>query len=125
MTKQTLTEHQCEHEGCTSLHTEEWQYPEYEDDDGNKITQTAWFCTEHAADDGFCIHCGNFWAGVESFDFSPIKGVCENCRVEYEEPDDDDYDDGWDFYDEWEDLVEGETGGRFIGEGSENGAPEE
>jgi hypothetical protein len=103
---------------CGSLDTEEYQYPEYEQQ-GKTWVDTEYLCAEHASD-YFCIHCGNFWAGVESFDFSPIKGVCENCRVEYEDDDDEYEDDGYyDFYTTYEDIVEGETGGRYIGEGSE------
>lgn len=37
------------------------------------------YCPDHAYDNGFCMGCGEFWGGIESFDFSPIKGFCENC----------------------------------------------
>lgn len=54
-----------------------------------------WYCYEHMRDQGFCPGCGNFWAGVESFDFSR-SGYCENC-----EGDNSDFDDDWD-----EDLMD-------------------
>lgn len=46
-----------------------------------------YYCSSHAAKNGFCFGCGNFWGGVEAFDFSPIKGLCPNCRSELEEDD--------------------------------------
>lgn len=39
------------------------------------------YCSEHAHANGFCHGCGNFWAGVESFDFG--NGYCENCRYDF------------------------------------------
>jgi hypothetical protein len=39
-----------------------------------------WWCSEHAFEHGFCRGCGQFWAGIESFDFGP--GYCPNCRDE-------------------------------------------
>ncbi len=59
-----------------------------------------WYCWEHMHDQGFCPGCGNFWAGVESFDFSRT-GYCENCEGDNFDFDDDDWDD--DFMD-WDDL---------------------
>lgn len=42
-------------------------------------------CVECAPKHGFCWMCGQFWGGVESFDFGP--GYCENCRdeIDYDE----------------------------------------
>jgi hypothetical protein len=28
-----------------------------------------YYCAHHAKHAGFCICCGEFWAGIESFDF--------------------------------------------------------
>lgn len=39
-----------------------------------------WVCAEHCHDAGYCRCCGNFWAGVDSFDFSR-NGLCENCNA--------------------------------------------
>lgn len=37
------------------------------------------YCGEHCRKNGYCWYCGQFWAGVESFDFDPA-GLCSNCR---------------------------------------------
>ncbi len=42
-----------------------------------------YYCVFHAQTGGYCWCCGQFWAGVESFDFGP--GICENCREEFDE----------------------------------------
>ena len=61
-----------------------------------------WFCYLHMRDMGFCPGCRNFWAGVESFDFSRT-GYCENCASG--EDWDDDYSDYWEDDDmDWDDL---------------------
>jgi len=61
-----------------------------------------WYCWEHMRDQGFCPGCGNFWAGIESFDFSR-SGYCENCASS--EHWDDDYSDYWeDDLMDWDDL---------------------
>lgn len=63
-----------------------------------------YYCYAHMHDQGYCPGCGNFWAGIESFDFSR-SGYCENCAAEF---DDDDWEEGymdWDDYprsDPWE-----------------------
>lgn len=61
-----------------------------------------YYCAHHMYDAGFCPGCGNFWAGVESFDFSRT-GLCENCasQGDYDDDDDDDWED--DFMD-WDDY---------------------
>ncbi len=69
------------------------------------------FCAEHATAAGFCSGCGHFAAGVESFDFSPVAGLCAEClddlRGELGEYDDgdeyDDYDEQ-DYYDDDDDY---------------------
>lgn len=53
------------------------------------------YCYDHMRDMGYCPGCGQFWAGIESFDFSRT-GYCENC-----EGDNCDFDDSWD-----DDLME-------------------
>jgi hypothetical protein len=47
---------------------EEWEY----------------LCGDCAEKQGYCRGCGYAWAGVESFEFSRIKGYCENCVFEIE-----------------------------------------
>lgn len=55
-----------------------------------------YYCDAHMRDQGYCPGCGNFWAGIESFDFSR-SGYCENCAAEF--------DDDWDAdRDEWDDM---------------------
>ena len=49
-------------------------------------------CAECAVDAGYCFACGNFYAGCKSYDLSPIKGCCENCISEFEEPEFDEFD---------------------------------
>ncbi len=90
----------CQHPGCwrkgTPCYLEGYnEEPDY------------YYCNEHIASEGFCSICGQFWAGCESFDFSPVRGVCENCIVEfddefYEPKDEFDYGD----YGYFEDEVE-------------------
>lgn len=43
-----------------------------------------WYCPKHAHENGFCVSCGQFWAGVESFDFNNPAGLCDNCRDQWE-----------------------------------------
>lgn len=107
--------HKCAEAGCKSRSTSEYEYPT-PNDDGSP--DTVWLCDEHAEGYGFCYLCGGFWAGVESFDFSRIKGVCENCIVEFDDPDDDldEFNEFalWD-YNTWNDVIENESGGVYIG----------
>lgn len=56
------------------------------DDDWNK--PSSHYCYDHMHNQGFCPGCGNFWAGVESFDFSR-SGYCENCAGDAGLDDDD------------------------------------
>lgn len=77
-----------------------------------------YYCTDHAHANGFCPMCGLFYAGFESFDFSPT-GLCESCQGQVESEfddedwDDDDYEDEDDygdneFYDEDDLALEAE-----------------
>lgn len=58
------------------------------------------FCAAHMYDQGYCVGCGQFWAGIESFDFSRT-GLCDNC--EWSERLDDDHSDYWE-----DDFMEGD-----------------
>lgn len=84
--------HDCEHEGCTSLGAEEYQWP------GEVDGKTSiWLCSEHAVETGFCLWCGHFGSGSEEYDFSPAKGYHRDCWDEFryeagEIDDEDDYD---------------------------------
>lgn len=58
-----------------------------------------YYCLNHCQEHGYCYMCGQFWGGVESFEFGSIlggiEGLCENCsdalKSEFGE-DDYDYD---------------------------------
>ena len=39
---------------------------------------TAHYCPAHAAANGFCWRCGQFGAGLETFEFLH-PGTCDNC----------------------------------------------
>lgn len=111
MSEEMIT--QCQHEGCTNPGSPCWLPDSDYDSEPDE-----YYCSEHAQINGYCYICGTFWAGVEMFDFGP--GYCSNCAAEVEEPDYEDADwGGWDYYPEYEDILEDETGGRYIGPGSE------
>lgn len=61
------------------------------------------YCWKHAAPNGFCPGCGEFWGGVASFD---LRRLCDNCASteEIDVEDDHYYDDEFD-YSEPEPLV--------------------
>lgn len=40
------------------------------------------YCYQHAAEHGYCYGCGLFCSGIESFDFGPYRGLCDNCADE-------------------------------------------
>ena len=64
-----------------------------------------YYCANHCKEHGYCFCCGQFWAGVEMFDFGP--GWCSNCASEFEDEtyDDDDlcYFEGYQTYGDDED----------------------
>ena len=58
------------------------------------------FCLDHCQP-FFCWGCGQFWAGIESFDFNPI-GLCDNCNFEFRDELGE-----YDHYDyDWQDYVD-------------------
>lgn len=106
----------CEHENCTERGIP--CYINWIDEEPNER-----FCSEHAYEHGYCSNCGIFSAGIESFDFHNPAGLCDNCQGQLASEIDNDYYDedadfGWE-YPEWSDIIEGEEGGRYIGEGSD------
>ena len=38
-------------------------------------------CPDHAVEQGYCRSCGEFWAGIESFDLR-ASGLCDHCHDE-------------------------------------------
>jgi hypothetical protein len=39
-------------------------------------------CPDCIQDSGFCLMCGNYCAGMSSFDFSEMPGYCAECVEE-------------------------------------------
>jgi hypothetical protein len=85
----------CQHSGCKSEGMEcviSWE------------GETFYYCPDHAGQNGFCYLCGDFWGGIESFEFIH-PDICDNCwdqirddDSEYYRDDDDPYDD-YGYYD--------------------------
>lgn len=58
-------------------------------------------CPDCMEDSGFCLRCGNYSSGLESFDvFTDMPGYCIECRAEikseFDDKEDDDWDNGYD-----------------------------
>lgn len=70
----------CEADGCNKpgIICALW---DFEAENPAEITYI--YCPTHAWEEGFCYGCGQFWAGLESFDFNP-RHVCSNCDVQKE-----------------------------------------
>jgi hypothetical protein len=76
----------CAHPGCLNLNeslTACYYLP-----DGRPEAQlyAGSYCYQHAREHGFCFGCGEFWGGVESFEFAELNGnfdtYCDNCSEE-------------------------------------------
>lgn len=50
-----------------------------QDHESRWTSEITYLCGDCATKAGFCRGCGYFWAGVESFDFSRIRGYCSDC----------------------------------------------
>lgn len=48
--------------------------------DGTDPEET--LCPTCIRDSGYCMGCGQFWAGATDFDFSDVPGYCPNCADE-------------------------------------------
>lgn len=86
--------HICMENGCWKRHATACFLPDYDnlnDDDGKP---DYYYCGKHASR-FFCRICGQFWAGIESFDFMH-PGLCDNCYDQIAH----DFDDGDDHSDE-------------------------
>lgn len=86
----------CEHVDCVQ-EAEQYLHPSSDMVDGDVYD---WLCDKHAKEFGYCLGCHQFFGGIESYEFSPIDGFCEECvdmfRDETGEYDDDyeeEYDD--------------------------------
>ena len=71
---------QCQHKDCIKTNVVPCYLPSYTGPVDYNHADT-WLCPEHCQQEGFCWGCGQFWAGIESFDFSPT-GLCDNCKDE-------------------------------------------
>lgn len=88
----------CAHRGCKRIGLPCWL------PDG-KEQPSEYLCWEHISGSGYCVGCGAFWAGVDSFEMSRSQ-LCDNCECEH----DDDYGrafyaDDEDYFDPWEDAL--------------------
>ena len=88
-------EPECDEEGCTSHFTVGCYLP----DTDRTNRPDNFYCSEHAEQNGFCKSCGDFWGGVESFEFGEYHGYCDNCAYELER--DDELANGYDEEDEF------------------------
>lgn len=90
--KTEIDEHHnvCSEPGCSKRTTIACIVPDTDEIEG-------YYCYDHAWRNGYCFGCGQFWGGVESFDFPgphQVSGYCDNCQSDFEE---DDYDDEEDY----------------------------
>lgn len=81
--------HKCEHDGCFKDGSVECHLNDYEtwianNHVGDVPIMTEYFCREHAYENGYCTCCGDFWGGIESFEFDNPLQVCETCLENYE-----------------------------------------
>jgi len=85
--------HICMEDGCWIRHTTACFMPDYDNphDDGKP---DYYYCSKHASR-FFCRICGQFWAGIESFNFMH-SGLCDNCYDQIEHDFRDEYDDDYD-----------------------------
>lgn len=71
-------QHPCMEDGCKSTEGIACFYEVGDQPD-------VYYCWEHIVQNGFCRGCGQFWAGVDSFDFQHY-GWCDNCWDQVSEP---------------------------------------
>lgn len=69
-----MKKYKCEEKNCNNKDVLKCFLYDYEE----KKEFIWYYCTEHASKNGFCCCCGEFWAGIESFDFIH-PGLCDNC----------------------------------------------
>lgn len=64
-------------------------------------TSSAGLICDTCARTCWCLWCGNFMAGIEEFDFSPVEGFCASCLQDMRDEDDiGEYDEDYDPYDD-------------------------
>jgi hypothetical protein len=78
--------HKCEHEGCLANGSVVCHVPDIPDATGKTVYDGAGIeiiehlCADHAYESGYCICCGDFWSGIECFDFDNPSHLCDNCK---------------------------------------------
>ncbi len=82
----------CQQDGCSSEDVQEWTIEGYDP------VPVFVFCTDHAREFGFCLHCGAFIGGTEDVFLTRQDGICFECftrqeRATYEIDYDDEFDD--------------------------------
>lgn len=86
--------HKCERDGCMDDGCVDCRLPNdaHLNPDANIGEVIEHFCPDHAFKNGYCICCGEFWGGVEDFDFG--NGLCDNCKdaIDCEQTDYSDFD---------------------------------
>lgn len=68
----------CEEPGCTN-DGRPCFLPAYGKPEADWDKPDQFYCWEHASPNGYCRGCGDFWGGVESFEFLN-DGYCDNCK---------------------------------------------
>lgn len=76
----------CQEGGCT---TKEGEADVYEvPDTKGEPPVFDYYCSAHATKAGYCVGCGGFYGGIESFE---LEGMCENCIEDEPDNNDNDY----------------------------------
>lgn len=75
--------HKCQQDGCQAEGIACY-LPDWDDEPKGDSRPDFYYCWEHCQQNGFCKLCGQFWGGVEMFDFG--SGFCEFCEdaVQYD-----------------------------------------
>lgn len=53
------------------------EHPDDSQPDGNAVEYLCEECLDKSV--WYCHHCGQFCAGITSFEFGPYAGFCDNC----------------------------------------------
>jgi len=72
----------CEERGCWCRNSHRFTLPSLNPARDKNVV--FYYCYSHAKPNGFCPSCKNFGAGIESFDFSKSKYLCDECLEELE-----------------------------------------
>jgi hypothetical protein len=81
--------YRCWHPGCRKA-----AHPCYLPEDAPR-GNIEYYCNEHAFRHGFCSGCGEFWAGIGSFE---VNGWCDHCFEEIQSDQSNEYMDEWEWY---------------------------